>query len=116
MRSTPARPGLCHSRRSHLLQPTSIGCHSGTSISGASHVRAGHPVNADMANRVEVRLDIENHHRHGARPHRGAYGDILRSRRKEAIERLIGLNVEAPSDSEILSRELEAAHEPGGLH
>jgi hypothetical protein len=46
----------------------------------------------------------------------GAYEDILRNRRKEAIERLIGLNVEDPPDPDILSRELGAAHEPGGLH
>ena len=46
----------------------------------------------------------------------GAYEDILRTRRKEAIERLIGLNVEDPPDPDTLSRELEAAHEPGGLH
>lgn len=46
----------------------------------------------------------------------GAYEDILRARRKEAIERLIGLNVEDPPDPDTLSRELEAAHEAGGLH
>ena len=37
-------------------------------------------------------------------------------RRKQAIERLIRLNVEDPPDPGTLSRELEAAHEPGGLH
>jgi len=42
--------------------------------------------------------------------------DIPLERRKQAIERLIGLNVEEPPDPETLSRELEAAHEPGGLH
>ena len=46
----------------------------------------------------------------------GAYEDIVRERRKQAIERLIGLNVEDPPDSDTLSRELEMAHEPGGLH
>ena len=45
-----------------------------------------------------------------------AYEDIVRVRRKQAIERLIELNVEDPPDPETLSRELEAAHEPGGLH
>ena len=35
---------------------------------------------------------------------------------KGAIERLIGLNVEVPPDPGTLSRELEAAHDPGGLH
>ena len=33
-----------------------------------------------------------------------------------AIKRLIGLNVEVPPDPDTLSRELEAAHDPGGLH
>ena len=45
-----------------------------------------------------------------------AYEDIVRVRRKQAIERLIALNVEDPPDPETLSRELEAAHEPGSLH
>ncbi len=45
-----------------------------------------------------------------------AYEDIQRTRRRDAIERLIGLNVEVPPDPDTLSRELEAAHDPGGLH
>ena len=45
-----------------------------------------------------------------------AYEDIVRVRRKQAIERLIELNVEAPPAPDTLSGELEAAHEPGGLH
>ena len=45
-----------------------------------------------------------------------AYEDIVRVRRKQAVERLIGLNVEDSPDPDTLSRELEAAHEPGGLH
>ena len=45
-----------------------------------------------------------------------AYEEIVRVRRKRAIERLIELNVENPPDPETLSRELEASHEPGGLH
>ena len=43
-----------------------------------------------------------------------AYEDAQRTRRKQAIERLIGLKVEVPQDPEVLSQELEAAHEPGG--
>ena len=45
-----------------------------------------------------------------------AYEDVQRTRRKQAIERLIGLKVEVPQDPDVQSRELEAAHEPGGLH
>ena len=45
-----------------------------------------------------------------------AYEDIARVRRKQAIEQLIELKVEDPPDTDTLSRELEAAHEPGGLH
>ena len=45
-----------------------------------------------------------------------AYEDVQRTHRREAIERLIGLNVEVPPDPDTLSRELEAAHDPGGLH
>ena len=45
-----------------------------------------------------------------------AYEDIVQVRRKQAVERLIELNVEDPPDPETLSRELEATHEPGGLH
>lgn len=46
----------------------------------------------------------------------GAYEDIVQVRRKQAVERLVGLNVEDPPAPETLSRELEAAHEPGGLY
>lgn len=45
-----------------------------------------------------------------------AYEDVQRTRRKQAIERLIGLEVEVPKDAAVLSQELEAAHDPGGLH
>ncbi len=45
-----------------------------------------------------------------------AYEDILRRRREQAVERLIGLNLENPPDPETVSRELEAAHEPSGLY
>ena len=36
-------------------------------------------------------------------------------RRRQAVERLVSLEVEDPPDAATLSRELEAAHEPGGL-
>ena len=42
--------------------------------------------------------------------------DLLRARREAAVRRLAGLAVEDPPDPATLSRELEAAHEPGGLH
>ena len=45
-----------------------------------------------------------------------AYESILRARRKQAVERLTSLEVEDPPDPATLSRELEAAHEPTGLH
>lgn len=45
-----------------------------------------------------------------------AYEDILRARRKQAADELIALNLEDPPDPDVLSRELEAAHDPGGLH
>ena len=45
-----------------------------------------------------------------------AYDDLVRARRSQAIKQLIGMNVEDPPDPDTLSRELEAAHEPGGLH
>ena len=83
-----------------------------------------------MTNRLDVRLDAEHRRRleelageSGApisevvrRLIDVAYEDILRARRKQAIERLIELNVEDPPEPDTLSRELDAAHEPGGLH
>lgn len=45
-----------------------------------------------------------------------AYEDVQRARRNQAIERLIGLEVEVPQGPAALSQELEAAHDPGGLH
>ncbi len=80
--------------------------------------------------RLDVRLDAEQRRRleelaeTSARPIsdvvRGliddAYEDVLRERRRQAVERLIKLEVEDPPDAAALSRELEAAHEPGGLH
>ena len=44
-----------------------------------------------------------------------AYDDIVRARRSQAIEQLVGMNAEDPPDPDTLSRELETAHEPGGL-
>ncbi len=44
-----------------------------------------------------------------------AYEDMLRTRRQQAVERLIGLNLEDPPDPDTISRELEATHAPGGL-
>ena len=44
-----------------------------------------------------------------------AYEEISRERRRRAVERLINLNGPTPPDPETLSRELEAAHEPGGI-
>ena len=45
-----------------------------------------------------------------------AYEGILRERRRQAVERLTRLEVEDPPDAATLSRHLEAAHEPAGLH
>ena len=45
-----------------------------------------------------------------------AYEGILRERRRRAVDRLTKLEVEDPPDAATLSRELEAAHEPTGLH
>ena len=45
-----------------------------------------------------------------------AYEEIMRERRIRAAETLASLEVEDPPDPEQLSRELEAAHEPGGLY
>ena len=45
-----------------------------------------------------------------------AYDGIMRERRRQAVERLTRLEVEDPPDAATLSRELEAAHEPTGLH
>ena len=45
-----------------------------------------------------------------------AYEDVLRERRRQAVQRLVSLEVEDPPNAATLARELEAAHEPGGLH
>ena len=46
----------------------------------------------------------------------GAYEEIVQQRRIRAAERLAGLSVEDPPGPDALSRQLEEAHEPGGLH
>ena len=45
-----------------------------------------------------------------------AYEGIMQKRRRQAVGRLTRLEVDDPPDADSLSRELEAAHEPGGLH
>ena len=83
-----------------------------------------------MMGRLDVRLDAERRRRlEEIVDKRGmpisevvrrliddAYEDVMRQRRKVAVGRLAKLEVEVPSDAATLSRELEAAHEPGGLH
>ena len=44
-----------------------------------------------------------------------AYEEISRERRRRAGERLINLRGEVMPDPEELSRQLESAHEPGGI-
>ena len=46
----------------------------------------------------------------------GVYEDVMRKRRINAVGRMFRLEVEDPPDAATLSRELEAAHEPGGVH
>ena len=45
-----------------------------------------------------------------------AYEGVVQERRRQAVGRLTRLEVEDPPDAATLSRELEEAHEPGGLH
>jgi hypothetical protein len=45
-----------------------------------------------------------------------AYEDVIQERRRSAVGRLTRLEVEDVPDAATLSRELEEAHEPGGLH
>ena len=45
-----------------------------------------------------------------------AYEGVVQERRRQAVGRLTRLEVEDPPDAATLSRELEAAHEPGGLY
>ncbi len=79
--------------------------------------------------RLDVRLDTERRRRiEELAAERGepisevvryliddAYEGIMQERRRAAVERLAALAVEDPPDAATLSRELEAAHEPGGL-
>lgn len=45
-----------------------------------------------------------------------AYEDVMRKRRRKAVERLINLNAERPPDAAELSKILEEAHAPGGIY
>ena len=83
-----------------------------------------------MASRLDVRLDPTRRQRleEMAREKGVPISDVIRSliddsyesilleRRRQAVEQLINLGVEEPPDPAALSSELEAAHEPGGLH
>ena len=83
-----------------------------------------------MAGRLDVRLDAERRRRlEELVEERGAsiseivrcliddaYEEIMRARRRRAVGRLIALEVEDAPDAATLSRELETAHEPAGLH
>ena len=83
-----------------------------------------------MATRLEVRLDAERRRRlEELAKEKGepisevvrcliddAYGGVMQERRRLAVQRLVELEIEDPPDAATLSRELEAAHEPGGLH
>lgn len=45
-----------------------------------------------------------------------AYEDVMRERRRKAVERLVSLNAEPPPDAAELSKILEEAHAPCGLY
>ena len=45
-----------------------------------------------------------------------AYEGVMRERRRQVVGRLISLEVEAPPDAAAIARELEFAHEPGGIY
>lgn len=45
-----------------------------------------------------------------------AYEAVMRQRRIQAVERLVGLEVEDPPDPATLSRQLEATYELGDLY
>ena len=79
--------------------------------------------------RLDVRLDDEQRRRlDKVVEHRGggisevvrmiddAYEDVMRERRRAAVQRLVAMEIEDVPDPETLSRELEAAHAPGGLY
>ncbi len=81
------------------------------------------------ATRLDVRLDAERRTRlDDLAEQRGvsvsevvrsliddAYEEASRERIKRAVERLINLRGEVMPDPEELSRQLESAHEPGGI-
>ena len=83
-----------------------------------------------MAERLDVRLGAEHRRRlEELVEKRGvpisevvrcliddAYEDVIQGRRRSAVGRLTRLEVEDVPDAATLSRELEEAHEPGGLH
>ena len=83
-----------------------------------------------MAERLDVRLGAEHRRRlEELVAKRGvpisevvrcliddAYEDVIQERRRSAVGRLTRLEVEDVPDAATLSRELEEAHEPGGLH
>ena len=45
-----------------------------------------------------------------------AYEAVAQKRRRQAVERLTRLEVEDPPDPDTLSRQLETAHDPCGVH
>ena len=45
-----------------------------------------------------------------------AYEDVMRERRRKAVERMVAMEIDVPQDPDELSRELEKAYEPGGLY
>lgn len=45
-----------------------------------------------------------------------AYEDVMRKRRRKAVERLVSLNAERPPDAAELSKILEEAHAPCGIY
>ena len=81
--------------------------------------------------RLSVRLDDEQRRRlDKVMEHRGggvsevvrgmiddAYEDVMRERRRAAAKRMAAMEIEdVPLGPDELSRELEAAHAPGGLY
>ena len=45
-----------------------------------------------------------------------AYEDVMRERRRKAVERLVSLNAECPPDAAELSKILEEVHAPCGIY
>ena len=125
--------------RPYRVKSCRFGVHCGGGGSGLTEVRTV-PDNVfrtglavqeiAMASRLDVRLDAERRRRlEELVKERGepisdvvrcliddAYDDVIQERRRLAVQRLVALEVEDPPDAATLSRELEAAHEPGGLH